>query len=263
VAYFPEFAAQANWRIIAMLKSQEGQHVPQVIFPIMVNGASEKVGSDALFKDKTVVLFALPGAFTPTCSSMHLPRYNELAGTLKANGVDSVICLAVNDPFVMGAWQEAQQAEGIYFLPDGNGEFSAGMGMLVDKSDIGLGKRSWRYSMLVKNGLIEKMFIEAEEPGDPFKVSDADTMLGYINPQALPPHRITLFSKPGCPHCARAREMLSKEGDRFEEIELLRNGISYSSLQAVSGQETTPQVFIDGQHIGGADELALWLAKAK
>lgn len=263
VAYFPDFEAEANWRNIAMLKSQEGQRVPQVTFPIMVDGAWEKIGSDTLFNGKTVVLFALPGAFTPTCSSMHLPRYNELAGTLKANGVDSVICLAVNDPFVMGAWQDAQQAEGIYFLPDGNGEFSAGMGMLVDKSDIGLGKRSWRYSMLVKDGLIEKMFIEAEEPGDPFKVSDADTMLGYINPKAAPPPRITIFSKSGCPHCARAREMLSKEGDRFEEIELLRNGIGYSSLQAVSGQETTPQVFIDGQHIGGADELALWLAKAK
>lgn len=263
VAYFPDFEAEANWRYIAVLKSQEGQHVPQVTFPILVDGAWEKVGSDALFKGKTVVLFALPGAFTPTCSSMHLPRYNELAGTLKANGVDSVICLAVNDPFVMGAWQEAQKAEGIYFLPDGNGEFSAGMGMLVDKSDIGLGKRSWRYSMLVKDGLIEKMFIETEDPGDPFKVSDADTMLGYINPKAAPPPRITIFSKKGCPHCARAREMLNKEGDRFEEIELWSNGISYSSLQAVSGQETTPQVFIDGQHIGGADELALWLAKAK
>jgi len=245
-----------------MLKSREGQHVPQVIFPVRVNGVWEKVGSDALFKGKTVVLFALPGAFTPTCSSMHLPRYNELAGTLKENGVDDVICLAVNDPFVMASWQDAQKAEAIHFLPDGNGEFSAGMEMLVDKSEIGLGKRSWRYSMLVKDGLIEKMFIEADEPGDPFKVSDADTMLGYINSKAVPPPRITFFSKPGCPHCARAREMLNKMGDRFEEIELGSNGISYSSLQAVSGKGTTPQVFIDGQDIGGADELAVWLKKS-
>ena len=246
-----------------MPKSQEGQHIPAVTFPIRVNGEWEKVSTDALFKDKTVVLFALPGAFTPTCSSMHLPRYSELAETLKANGVDSVICLAVNDPFVMESWKETQKAESIYFLPDGNGEFSTGMGMLVDKSDIGLGKRSWRYSMLVKNGLIEKMFIEAEVPGDPFKVSDADTMLDYINPKAVPPPRITFISKPGCPHCARAREMLNKRGDRFEEIEMGSNGISYSTLQAVSGKGTTPQVFIDGQHIGGADELAAWLAKSK
>jgi glutaredoxin-like protein len=161
----------------------------------------------------------------------------------------------------MEAWQAAQHADNIYFLPDGNGEFSEGMGLLVDKSKIGLGKRSWRYAMLVKDGLIEKMFIEPEEPGDPFKVSDADTMLRYINPQASTPPRITFFSKPGCQYCAHARQMLHDQGLRFEEIELGSHGVSYSSLQAVSGQGTTPQVYVDGQHIGGADELALWLAK--
>ena len=244
-----------------MLKSREGQPVPNVTFPIRVDDQWQKISSDALFKGKTVVLFALPGAFTPTCSSMHLPRYQELAAVFKENGIDSVICLAVNDPFVMETWKQEQKAEDIDFLPDGNGEFTAGMGMLVDKAEIGLGKRSWRYSMLVKNGLIDKMFIEAEGPGDPFKVSDADTMLAYINPLASPPPRITFFSKPGCPHCARARKMLQEVGYRFEEIELGSHGISYSSLQAVSGQGTTPQVYIDGQHIGGADELATWLAK--
>ena len=244
-----------------MLKSREGQTVPNVTFPIRVNDEWQKVTSDALFKGKTVVLFALPGAFTPTCSSTHLPRFNELAGVLKANGVDSVVCLSVNDPFVMETWKEAQNAENIYFLPDGNGEFSEGMGLLVDKSEIGMGKRSWRYSMLVKDGLIEKMFIEPEQPGDPFKVSDADTMLTYINPNASPPARITLFSKPGCPHCARARKMLRDRSLSFEEIELGSNGVSYSSLQAVTGRGTTPQVYIDGQHIGGADDLATWLAK--
>ena len=244
-----------------MLPSREGQHVPNVTFPIRVDGAWEKVSSDTLFKGKTVVLFALPGAFTPTCSSRHLPRFNELAGAFKANGVDSVICLAVNDPFVMEVWQATQHADDIVFLPDGNGEFSAGMGLLVDKTAIGLGKRSWRYAMLVKDGVIEKMFIEPEEPGDPFKVSDADTMLHYINPQGSPPPRITFFSKPGCQYCARARQMLHDKGLRFEEIELGSHGVSYSSLQAVSGQGTTPQVYVDGQHIGGADELALWLDK--
>ena len=244
-----------------MLKSREGQKVPNVTFPIRVNGEWQKVNSDAVFNGKTVVLFALPGAFTPTCSSKHLPRYNELAGVLKANGVDSVVCLAVNDPFVMATWKAEQNADSIDFLPDGNGEFSAGMGLLVDKSEIGLGKRSWRYSMLVKDGLIEKMFIEPEEPGDPFKVSDADTMLNYISPKASPPPRVTFFGKPGCPHCARARKMLNDKGYRFEEIELGRHGISYSSLQAVTGRGTTPQVYIDGEHVGGADELALWLAK--
>lgn len=244
-----------------MLKSREGQQVPQVTFPVRVDNEWQKIGSDALFKGKTVVLFALPGAFTPTCSSKHLPRYNELASVFKANGIDSVICLAVNDPFVMEAWREAQHAEEIDFLPDGNGEFSAGMGLLVDKSDIGFGRRSWRYSMLVRNGLIEKMFIEPEEPGDPFKVSDADNMLRYINPEALLPPRITFFSKPGCPHCARARTMLDDAEFRFEEIELGNHGVSYSSLQAVTGHGTTPQVYIDGDLVGGADELETWLAK--
>ncbi|PIY28916.1 MAG: glutathione peroxidase [Comamonadaceae bacterium CG_4_10_14_3_um_filter_60_42] len=244
-----------------MLKSREGQKVPNVTFPIRVDDDWQKVDSDALFKGKTVVLFALPGAFTPTCSNLHLPRFNELADVFRANGVDSLICLAVNDPFVMETWQSEQHADNITFVPDGNGEFSEGMGLLVDKSDIGLGKRSWRYAMLVKDGLIEKMFIEPEEPGDPFKVSDADTMLHYINPKASPPPRITFFSKPGCQHCARARKMLNDKGLRFEEIELGSHGVSYSSLQAVSGHGTTPQVYVDGHYVGGADELALWLAK--
>jgi peroxiredoxin len=128
-------------RELTMLKSREGYQVPNVTFPIRVNDEWQKVNSDAVFKGKTVVLFALPGAFTPTCSSRHLPRFNELAEVLKANGVDSVVCLAVNDPFVMETWKQEQHAEGIYFLPDGNGEFSEGMGLLVDKSEIGLGKR--------------------------------------------------------------------------------------------------------------------------
>lgn len=244
-----------------MLHSREGHEVPKITFPIRVDNEWQKVTSDALFKGKNVVLFALPGAFTPTCSSAHLPRYNELAEVFKRNGIDSIICLSVNDPFVMAAWKEDQHAENIYFLPDGNGEFSAGMSLLVDKSDIGLGKRSWRYSMLVKDGVIEKMFIEAEDPGDPFKVSDADTLLNYINPNASLPAQITMLSKPGCPHCARARKMLTEKGYRFEDIELGSHGISFSSLKAVTGQGTTPQVYIDGQHIGGADELEAWLAK--
>ena len=110
--------------------------------------------------------------------------------------------------------------------------------MLVDKLEIGLGKRSWRYSMLVKDGLINKMFIEAEGPGDPFMVSDADTMLKHINPNASCPALVTLFSKPGCPHCARARRMLNDKSLRFEEIELGNNGVTFSSLQAVTGRAT-------------------------
>ncbi len=243
-----------------MLQSKEGHAVPQVTFPTREDNEWKQVTSNELFAGKTVVLFALPGAFTPTCSSTHLPRYNELAGTFKENGVDSIICLSVNDPFVMDAWKENQNAENIYFLPDGNADFSEGMGMAVDKNELGFGKRSWRYSMLIKDGIIEKMFIEPEKPGDPFEVSDADTMLNYINAEAKLPSRVTLFSKPGCSHCHRARDLLEEKGIRYEDIELGQNGISYSSLQAVTGHGTTPQVFVDGTLIGGADELDVYLA---
>lgn len=239
---------------------KEGQAVPTVTFPVQIDNNWQTLTTESLFKGKSVILFALPGAFTPTCSSTHLPRYNELAAVFKENGIDEIICLSVNDTFVMNAWAEDQHAENITFIPDGNGEFSQGMGMLVDKEDLGFGKRSWRYSMLVENGIIKKLFIEPEKPGDPFEVSDADTMLQFINPNAQQPNRITVFSKPGCPHCTRAKQALDSASMDYEEIELGSNGVSYSSLAAVTGRGTTPQVFVDGQLIGSADELQDWLA---
>jgi len=243
-----------------MLNSREGKRVPDVTFRTRQGNDWINVTTEDLFKGRSVVLFALPGAFTPTCSSTHLPRYNELAPVFHANGIDEIICLSVNDAFVMNAWAEDQQADHIRFIPDGNGEFSAGMGLLVDKQELGFGSRSWRYAMLVRDGVIEKMFIEPEEPGDPFKVSDADTMLKYINNAAQLPRRVTLFTKPGCPHCSRAKKLLGEAGYRFEEISLGGNGLSYSTLAAVTGAGTTPQVYIEGQRIGGADDLAAWLA---
>ena len=156
--------------------------------------------------------FSLPGAFTPTCSSTHLPRFNELAPVFKANGVDAVVCISVNDAFVMNEWAKDQESDNVTLLPDGNGEFTDGVGLLVDKSDLGFGKRSWRYSMLVKDGVVEKMFVEPQKPGDPFEVSDADTMLAYVNPKAKAPDFVTLFTRPGCPHCARAKKALTDRG---------------------------------------------------
>lgn len=245
-----------------MLKNSKGQSVPDITFHSRVGESWVDITTSELFKGKSVVVFALPGAFTPTCSSTHLPRYNELAPVFKQNGIDDIICLSVNDAFVMNAWSADQHAENIRFIPDGNGEFSDKIGMLVDKQAIGFGKRSWRYSMLVRDGVIEKMFIEAEKPGDPFEVSDADTMLNYINAAAETPKRVSLFTKPGCPHCGRAKKALRDKGYRFEEIELGGHGLSYSSLAAITGRGTTPQVYIEGQHIGGADDLEAWLAKA-
>ena len=240
-----------------MLPNKEGQRVPQVTFRIRKDGGWTDVNTDNLFVGKKVIVFSLPGAFTPTCSSAHLPGYNNLAKVFKENGVDDILCVSVNDSFVMNEWAKDQEADNITLIPDGNGEFTEGMGMLVDKSDLGFGKRSWRYSMLVNDRVIEKMFIEPEEPGDPFKVSDAETMLNYINPQAVQPKNVFIFSKEGCPFCARAKEMLKQNSLTYEEINL---GKDYSTrtLKAVAGATKTPQVFIDGKLIGGSEEVAAY-----
>jgi len=243
-------------------KSLEGKRVPNVTFKTRTNDQWKDVTTDDLFKGRTVVVFCLPGAYTPTCSSSHLPRYNELASVFRSNGVDQIVCLSVNDAFVMNEWKQDQEAENITLLPDGNGEFAAGMGMLVDKSNVGFGKRSWRYSMLVKNGVIEKMFIEPDKEGDPFEVSDADTMLKYVNPKAVVPEPVAIFAKPGCPHCARAKALLESRGYRYSEISLGKH-ITSSTLRAVSGSGTWPQVFIGGKLIGNADALEAYFAARK
>jgi glutaredoxin-like protein len=242
------------------MQNREGQRVPNVTFRIRENNEWKSVSTDELFTNKTVVVFSLPGAFTPTCSSTHLPRYNELAPAFAANGVDSILCVSVNDTFVMNEWAKDQEAHNVTLIPDGNGEFTEGMGMLVDKSELGFGKRSWRYSMLVKNGVVDKMFIEPDEPGDPFKVSDADTMLDYINPSAKKPDQVVVFSKVGCPHCARAKALLSELGYEYVDVPL-DNKVRGKVLGAVSGKMTAPQVFINGKLIGSADDLETWFRK--
>ena len=241
-----------------MLTSKEGQKVPHVIFRTREDNQWMDVTTDDLCAGKTVVVFSLPGAFTPTCSSTHLPGYNELAPVFKENGVDNIVCISVNDTFVMNEWMKDQQANNLTVIPDGNGEFTEGMGMLVDKADLGFGKRSWRYSMLVKDGLIEKMFIEPNVPGDPFEVSDADTMLSYINAEAVKPKVVSLFTKVGCPFCAKAKQLLTEHGLEYEEI-VLGKDITNRSLRAVTGAITVPQVFINSRLIGDSEALASYL----
>lgn len=241
------------------LKNIEGQAVPQVTFHTRQNNDWLDVTTDELFKDKTVVLFSLPGAFTPTCSSAHVPRYNQLVPAFEENGVDEIICVSVNDAFVMNEWQLDQNADDITFIPDGNGEFSEGMGMLVDKSAIGFGKRSWRYSMLVKNGIVEKMFIEPDVDGDPFEVSDADTMLNHIAGEGKAPACITIMSRDGCAFCASAKEMLDSANLEYEEL-IMGHDYTDRSLRAIVGSTNVPQIFIDSKHIGGADDLKDYLA---
>ena len=243
-----------------MFTAREGQAVPQVTFHTRKGDQWVNVTTDELFKNKTVIVFSLPGAFTPTCSSSHLPRYNELAPVFARLGVDDILCVSVNDTFVMNAWKDDQKADRITFIPDGNGEFTAGMGMLVEKEELGFGKRSWRYSMLVRNGVVEKMFVEPEEPGDPFKVSDADTMLKYLSPEYKVQESVSIITKPGCPYCTKAKQMLMDKGIAFEEI-ILGKDATTVSLRAISGRTTVPQVFIGGKHIGGSDDLETYLFK--
>jgi len=167
--------------------------VPEVNFMTRVRDESiegdnpfrwQPLSSNDIFSGKKIVLFALPGAFTPTCSTSHLPGYEANFQALKDQGVDEVWCLSVNDAFVMYQWGLKQNAENVRLLPDGSGDFSRLMGMLVKKDNVGFGLRSWRYSMFVEDGEITKVFSEAGKmdnaPSDPFEVSDADTMLNWL-----------------------------------------------------------------------------------
>lgn len=171
----------------------EGNKVPDVIFKTRVRDESiggenpfrwQDVTTDEIFKGKKVIVFSLPGAFTPTCSSTHAPGYEKNYNQMKELGVDEVYCLSVNDAFVMYQWKKNLGLEHVQMLPDGNGDFTRGMGMLVKKNNLGFGERSWRYSMLVEDGIITKIFSEDgftdDCPTDPFEVSDADTMVEYL-----------------------------------------------------------------------------------
>lgn len=243
------------------LPNREGQKVPDVSFRILRDNEWQTVTTDDIFANKNVIVFSLPGAYTPTCSSTHLPRYNELAPVFKSKGIDTIVCVSVNDPFVMQEWGKEQEAENVLMLPDGNGAFTEAMGLLVDKSDLNFGKRSWRYSMLVRNKVVEKMFLEPQKPGDPFEVSDADTMLHYLDPQAQLPDQVAVLTRDGCPFCAKAKKMLKDAGYDYVEVPLPHT-IRSKALGAIAHAQTVPQVFINGKLIGGSEELETYLKKA-
>ena len=169
------------------------QRVAEVIFKTRVRDTSlnsdnpfrwKDLSTSELFGNRRLAVLALPGAFTPTCSSTHLPDFEARYDELRKLGVDEVVCVSVNDAFTMYRWAQHLGVSKVFMLPDGNGEFTRKMGMLVDKSNLGFGYRSWRYSMVVTDGEIEKMWVE---PGlrdnadtDPFEVSDVGTMLEYL-----------------------------------------------------------------------------------
>ena len=155
-----------------------GDKVPTMKLKHMTANGPAEISTDEIFGGKKVVLFSVPGAFTPTCSAKHLPGYVEKAGALKSKGVDTVACLAVNDAFVMGAWGKAQNVgDNVLMLADGSATFSKALGLELDLVAMGLGVRGKRFSMMVENGVVKKLNIEA--PGE-FKISDAETMLAQL-----------------------------------------------------------------------------------
>lgn len=241
-----------------MSHKQIGERVPKTSFKILTNkGLGDLCYSD-VFEGKRIVVFSLPGAFTPTCSSTHLPTFEKLSSVFYKHGIDEIYCISVNDPFVMESWGKDQGVKNVKLLPDGNGDFTNQMGFLVDKRDLGFSDRSWRYAMVVNDGIIEALFVEPDKPGDPFEVSDAYTVLDHIAPDAIKPKDIALISKPGCSHCDRAKDLLLSKDLDFEEVKLGQNGLSLTSLYALTGNTTTPQIFINGDLIGGADDLEVY-----
>ena len=155
-----------------------GDRLPEATLMKATSEGPKPVNVSEIFNGKTVALFAVPGAFTPTCSARHLPGFAENLETLKAKGVDTVACVSVNDAFVMGAWAKSQDgADKILMLADGNGEFTRAVGLTMDAKGFGMGQRSQRYSMLVKDGVVEQLNIEQ---GGEFKVSSAEHLLGQL-----------------------------------------------------------------------------------
>lgn len=154
-----------------------GEQLPQVKLTKMTADGPEPVDTGDYFKGRRVALFAVPGAFTPTCSAKHLPGFVEKDGELKAKGIDEIVCTSVNDPFVMGAWGKSSNADGMTMLADGNGDFAEALGLTMDGSKFGMGTRSQRYSMIVNDGRVEQLNVEG--PGE-FSVSSADHLLGQL-----------------------------------------------------------------------------------
>ena len=162
----------------------EGYEIPQVEFVFRENGEFVNRTSKELFDGKRVVIFSLPGAFTPTCSAYQLPGFEEKYDDFIGNGIDAIYCVSVNDGFVMNAWEKDQGIEKVKLIPDGNAYFTRSMGMLVTKSNLGFGERSWRYAAVVDNGIIEKLFVEAGKRDnadtDPYEVTNPETILSYL-----------------------------------------------------------------------------------
>lgn len=176
-----------------MTMKTEGDRVPQIAWPVRVRDDSidgpnpyrwDELSNEDVFAGRRVLVFSLPGAFTPTCSTYQVPGFESNYNTICDMGVDDIYCVSVNDSFVMNKWAKDQCVERIKMIPDGNGDFTAAMGMMVERFNLGFGHRSWRYAMVVNDGVIEKMFVE---PGfdhnhgeDPYGESSPETVMAYL-----------------------------------------------------------------------------------
>lgn len=162
----------------------EGQAVPAVTFQVREDGEWKQVTSYDLFGNKKVVLFALPGAFTPTCSTFQLPGFESMYSQFQEAGIDEIYCLSVNDTFVMNSWAQAQGIEKVKMVPDSSCLFTDQMGMAVSKDNLGFGVRSWRYAAVINNGILEKLFSEDGQGDDhkldPYEVSSPESVLEYL-----------------------------------------------------------------------------------
>ena len=163
---------------------KEGYAIPEVQFIFRENGEFVTRFTNELFSNKRVVIFSLPGAFTPTCSAYQLPGFEEKYEEFAALGIDAIYCISVNDGFVMNAWAQDQNIEKVKLIPDGNAYFTRSMGMLVNKSNLGFGSRSWRYAAVVDNGIIEKLFVEAGQRDnadtDPYEATTPEVVFDYV-----------------------------------------------------------------------------------
>ena len=231
-----------------------GRPLPDVTLRL-ADPPHEKIGSRAFVGSGRVALIGLPGAFTPTCTGLHVPRFEELADELAQAGVSRILCTAVNDAFVMDAWRHSLRTTRIEYAGDGNGDLHRALGLLRDMRDEGMGERARRYTMLVRDGTIEKAWVEADEAGDPFAVTTADVMLHHLRPDAHPLD-VMVFTRPNCGWSRRALQALDAAHIPYRTAEVGPRG-----LRGVAGRQTTPQVFVDGEHIGGCEDLEAWLRR--
>lgn len=222
-----------------MFEDKAGTKVPDVTFRIREDHSWVYRTTYDFFRYKRVIVFALPGAFNPVCSSIYLPAYNDLYDTFRASGIDDIYCLAMNDGFVLEAWRQAEKAEKITMLPDVDGEFTKKLGFLS-------GDHSWRYSMIVNDKVIEKMFIETDADSvDPYSLSSAEMMLSYLDPKAVLPESVTIFTKHGCGNCEAVKEYFNNLNIPFDEL-ILNEDFTIRTVRAISGSTFLPQIFVNG-----------------